>query len=1259
MVWDLCSGIGSFAVGCARAGLRIKSYNASERNTKARGVFRANIPAVCAGYGISREALESFDLSLPQDVLHLEAAAPAILQSMTDSQLPTLVAMTAPCTAGSAAGRGEGPGAAAGQVFLSCLAIVGHIFDEYAARGLSQPGSAPCGWLFETSPLRDADDRPGVRSLDRLYTTAMGQRAVDDAGCKGSTAHRSTQMYTNLGTATDWPSIHKRGVRMPYTPIHQILRPGEYMQVWDVRNHGHPRWPDAAGMPPVLYPKFVRSFGSHAWRAQQLTEDQLRADAAKPNMFSGRSHAIGVSSYKGYPHIPTCSMTEAALGFPAGYTATSLLPDASAFQGYRAAPSTNGDRYGYLGDVWDPNLITAVLQDRLGSSRSPPVTDATPATDLRELPEAPTPAPNDLAPPAAESATPDQRPMGQPPSPPRASPGSPANKEAATSEWAHSSPAEELEEEFASSERPKIIAPHKSDRQEPRLPFPEELPLGSPADEAANAKYRLLLSYLRDRRTGALPPEAKLPDKQFEEFVMQHLINPTENFTPGNLHAHHRYWASFLSDMAPELKKSKQGKEVLQILLKGVPTDWVPIDSPTQTRHPKWALNVAAVRRMLQMYYTEAETEQLLSGDSPGRVQLPNLKSCFTSSTLGGVTVSHEAFVDKEVQANVASKVVVEWWWPNGEPPECILPLGVNRRELTDKLRLTYDGRYTNLFQRYIPFKYESMADMVTYLRQNGWLSVSDFKAGYHHCSLQPELAKYVGFEWKGTVYVYAVLPFGLSSSCRLFSLITGAMFRPLRNLGIDLTVFIDDRCSHNRDRLQARLDTLIQFALMGALGWYVNVDKSVIAPAQLAQFLGMLIDTLQAEFRIPPKKLSLMLKQIDATIALIEGGQAPTSRTLASIAGRTMATTLANPLAPLLCADLFEAMRTNDWDAPLSDPSDILDRLRFLAAQLRSHNGAAFWQRPGGIVFAGDAGEAGAGGFTVTGELRHPIQVSYTPEQQAAIEAHEYHSTAREVDMVHTAVTVLMERSETREALFRRRLKYLTDSQPAFHIIMGKRSPDRAIRERVFQIWAACRANHTTFSLTWVPRSAPPMPEADGHTRMTDNTSWSLAPWAFSQVLADLHIPPEAIQLDPFSQAEFDKSHTGRWFSKFDAPGSSGVDGFLQSWRTPTGESAFCFVNGPFNLMAAIIQKVVYERVDCILIYPQWNKPWRSQLAQLPTAGHTVVAHHRKVSPFIPGSRVEAQLRDLTPYWKTHAILVRWPSPPPPSAEASAANDE
>lgn len=103
-------------------------------------------------------------------------------------------------------------------------------------------------------------------------------------------------------------------------------------------------------------------------------------------------------------------------------------------------------------------------------------------------------------------------------------------------------------------------------------------------------------------------------------------------------------------------------------------------------------------------------------------------------------------------------------------------------------------------------------------------------------------------------------------------------------------------------------------------------------------------------------------------------------------------------------------------------------------------------------------------------------------------------------------------------------------------------------------------------------------------------------------------------MQLDPFSQKEFAKAQ--RWFSRYSAPGSSEVDGFILPWTNEVGSKAFRFVNGPFKQMGEILRKIMWEQTDCVLVAPGWPKSWVSMMQALPitrtvtTAPDKVVAH-------------------------------------------------
>ena len=288
-MWDFCGGIGCNLLSACRANLRLGSYDLVEINPRASGVLRANLPYIRQDFPASvpaPEVLACFGERLPTDLLELERTIANILRELKDDELPTLFNITAPCVEGSYAGPGNGACASRGRVFLAGLAVIGRVIDEYKRRGVLPPHGnapfAPCGWLFETAPLRHGDARPGVEELRLLYGTTMGAAAVDDAAFKGSAAHRSTQMYTNLGAADDWVDISTRGQREPRVPLERILRPGEYLQRWDESKLGPARPPSVAGQPPRRYPKIVRSLGSYAWRAQQLSAAQLAADARKP-----------------------------------------------------------------------------------------------------------------------------------------------------------------------------------------------------------------------------------------------------------------------------------------------------------------------------------------------------------------------------------------------------------------------------------------------------------------------------------------------------------------------------------------------------------------------------------------------------------------------------------------------------------------------------------------------------------------------------------------------------------------------------------------------------------------------------------------------------------------------------------------------------------------------------------------------------------------------------------------------------------------
>ena len=125
-------------------------------------------------------------------------------------------------------------------------------------------------------------------------------------------------------------------------------------------------------------------------------------------------------------------------------------------------------------------------------------------------------------------------------------------------------------------------------------------------------------------------------------------------------------------------------------------------------------------------------------------MHFPNLKSCYETVTWeDGTTTNNADSVTELVAKYTQNGMLARWPWPEGEPPVCILPLGVATRILEVKQRGILDGRFINLWWEYIGFKYETMKDIINMAFPDGWATVSDYKSGYSHIAT-PELSKYM-----------------------------------------------------------------------------------------------------------------------------------------------------------------------------------------------------------------------------------------------------------------------------------------------------------------------------------------------------------------------------------------------------------------------------------------------------------------------------------------------------------------------------------
>ena len=93
------------------------------------------------------------------------------------------------------------------------------------------------------------------------------------------------------------------------------------------------------------------------------------------------------------------------------------------------------------------------------------------------------------------------------------------------------------------------------------------------------------------------------------------------------------------------------------------------------------------------------------------------------------------------------------------------------------RCRLIHDCRFLNVLLDNWPFTMESLAQFVKELCFMDKLFSVDIESAYHHIEIAPRhRTLLLCFRFEGVIYVYNVLPFGLTTSANVFCMFTTVM---------------------------------------------------------------------------------------------------------------------------------------------------------------------------------------------------------------------------------------------------------------------------------------------------------------------------------------------------------------------------------------------------------------------------------------------------------------------------------------------------
>lgn len=194
-----------------------------------------------------------------------------------------------------------------------------------------------------------------------------------------------------------------------------------------------------------------------------------------------------------------------------------------------------------------------------------------------------------------------------------------------------------------------------------------------------------------------------------------------------------------------------------------------------------------------------------------------------------------------------------------------------------------------------ISFKMETHDQIRNLIEPLDFMASIDLSDAFFSIPIHKDYKKFLGFKFNNVTYQFNVLPFGLTSSPRIFSKVLKPAIMHLRKLGIKISFYLDDifLCNASYSTLQAHINLTLN--LLVSLGYFPNYEKSNLCPSRIMKHLGFFWDSSKMELSVPEEKVS-KTKYFASSLLTSQ----PTLRNISSFLGLTNSLSPAFPFAPL-----------------------------------------------------------------------------------------------------------------------------------------------------------------------------------------------------------------------------------------------------------------------------------------------------------------------------------------------------------------------
>ena len=279
---------------------------------------------------------------------------------------------------------------------------------------------------------------------------------------------------------------------------------------------------------------------------------------------------------------------------------------------------------------------------------------------------------------------------------------------------------------------------------------------------------------------------------------------------------------------------------------------------------------------MLRNYPDKQLVQFVLEGISKGfRIGFGKPASSLNSARSNLYSaLEHPEVVTEYLRTKMSLGRVAGPFPPRAVPHVHVSRFGVIPKGQTGKWRLIVDlshpkGHSVNdgILPHLCSLQYVTIDEAVKGIIQRGQgtlLAKIDVKSAFRLLPVHPADRHLLGMEWQGGIYIDTCLPFGLRSAPKLFNVLAEMLSWIAKQRNVSFLIhYLDDFLTmgpSSSSSCQYNLDTIIQ--ICNYLGVPLALEK-VEGPSTTLPFLGITLDTIKMEARLPEDKLGKLKDEV------------------------------------------------------------------------------------------------------------------------------------------------------------------------------------------------------------------------------------------------------------------------------------------------------------------------------------------------------------------------------------------------------------